>query len=186
MPNTIVEMKCPRCGRETQYRTGLCEWCGADLFPQHAKPVGPAAPPTPLYQLHQSCVRSGRIAFALWAGAALLLLVIVGTVKLGNPPPWIGADGQEHSYRFALRSIRVYWQGNEPLLAPVALVILGVAAVFNLRSRKTRVCKMCGGIMVLRDVEQVIVPGSNRHGPNIRGRYSYECTACHDVVGEIW
>jgi hypothetical protein len=160
-------MKCPSCGRETQYNTGLCEWCGADLFPQHQRPAPahlPDAPPTTLCQLRQANVRE------YWIGGALSGL---GTVMfIGGMFASPGRYGRPALVPAPPEAFITMWV--------VGLIAMFIGSYFLRLSRKTRICSRCGGIMMLEDTS--LMWGTMFFSRHVWRRYTYFCTACHDVA----
>jgi hypothetical protein len=165
--NVIAEIKCPQCGRDTQYGTGNCEWCGAALFQQRqdvhqaAQAVMPAAPDR---RLLYDAVHDRQISWILH-GVAIVC--------------WVGLV-------FGLRGFARSISNPTPLLIAVVIIALGLSIagnVYYVRSRRYCPCPKCGGVMMLGD-KMAIRPWylCGRYQSPIYN-YLYLCPSCGNSLG---
>jgi hypothetical protein len=167
MGKAVVEIKCPKCQRETQYRTGLCEWCGAELFPHHEQVVThlPDAGTKPLSEIRRLNMRDASIARGLHGvGACILLFIALSTRR------------------------RMYRLIPIPCEAWIALLVAGLAclgagAVLMRRARQTCNCPRCGGIMVVKEAETLW--DSIFMSNHLAHRYTYQCSVCGNITSMV-
>jgi predicted RNA-binding Zn-ribbon protein involved in translation (DUF1610 family) len=164
---TISEIKCPQCGRETQYATGNCEWCGAPVF-QQRQAVHQAAkalmPEVPDRRLLFGAFVDRIISWIFGLGTiACFLALAYGMGGRHSPPKW----------------------GPWILIALACggVALFAIGGFFYGRFRRYCPCPVCGGVMLMQRAIPIVPWYAVTKYRNMLYNYIYRCPNCGHTLG---